>query len=117
MRVRVPTAEEAKLNLPPTKPNIPKVQAAFDAWGHAQMQRRGLMRADIEQQSPSDDPCANSPESGYRGLENQLYRVEIHKGGTAWNGSRPRPGDRQADLTPAASGQRASVDANQVPAR
>jgi hypothetical protein len=88
MRARVPTAEEAKVNLPPTKPNIPKVQAAFDAWGDAQMQRRGLMRADIEQQSPSDDPCANLPESGYRGLENQLYRVEIHRGGTAWNGDK-----------------------------
>ena len=27
-----------------------------------------------------DDPCITSPESGYRGAENHLYRVEIHQG-------------------------------------
>ncbi len=33
-----------------------------------------------------DDPCVMSPESGYRGAENHLYRVEIHRGGEngAW---------------------------------
>jgi Family of unknown function (DUF6519) len=30
---------------------------------------------------PSDDPCILSPAGGYRGLENRLYRVEIHLGG------------------------------------
>ena len=30
---------------------------------------------------PPVDPCLIAPESGYRGLENQLYRVEIHTGG------------------------------------
>lgn len=28
---------------------------------------------------PSTDPCIVAAEGGYRGLENQLYRVEIHK--------------------------------------
>ncbi len=28
-----------------------------------------------------DDPCELPPSSGYRGLENQTYRVEIHDGG------------------------------------
>lgn len=28
-----------------------------------------------------DDPCLIKPGSGYRGVENHLYRVEIHKGG------------------------------------
>jgi hypothetical protein len=31
--------------------------------------------------SPDDDPCALPPSGGYRGLENQTYRVEIHGGG------------------------------------
>lgn len=31
----------------------------------------------------SDDPCTLSPDSRYRGPENQLYRVEIHHGGDA----------------------------------
>jgi hypothetical protein len=30
-----------------------------------------------------DDPCELPPTGGYRGLENQLYRVEIHDGGQA----------------------------------
>jgi hypothetical protein len=30
----------------------------------------------------SSNPCEAMPTKGYRGLENQLYRVEIHKGGT-----------------------------------
>jgi hypothetical protein len=30
---------------------------------------------------PPVDPCLVPPQSGYRGLENQLYRVEIHTGG------------------------------------
>jgi hypothetical protein len=31
--------------------------------------------------APDDDPCALPPTGGYRGLENQTYRVEIHVGG------------------------------------
>ena len=31
--------------------------------------------------SDDDDPCELPPEGGYRGLENQTYRVEIHEGG------------------------------------
>jgi hypothetical protein len=30
-----------------------------------------------------DDPCVIPPTGGYRGLENRLYRVEIHDGGEA----------------------------------
>ena len=29
----------------------------------------------------TDDPCALPPTGGYRGLENQTYRVEMHTGG------------------------------------
>ncbi len=29
-----------------------------------------------------DDPCILAPQAGYRGLENRLYRVEVHAGGT-----------------------------------
>jgi hypothetical protein len=29
----------------------------------------------------SDCPCEPTPQAGYRGLENQLYRIEIHQGG------------------------------------
>lgn len=29
-----------------------------------------------------EDPCLIAPRTGYRGLENRLYRVEVHTGGT-----------------------------------
>lgn len=29
-----------------------------------------------------DDPCLIAPKTGYRGLENRLYRVEVHAGGS-----------------------------------
>lgn len=34
-----------------------------------------------------DDPCVMSPDAGYRGAENHLYRVEIHRG--TGNGASP----------------------------
>ena len=37
---------------------------------------------------PSEDPCLVPPTAQYRGLENQLYRVEIHDPGTAGGGSK-----------------------------
>ncbi|MDJ0755418.1 MAG: DUF6519 domain-containing protein [Ardenticatenaceae bacterium] len=42
---------------------------------------RGLLsaRSSIEEEDP--DPCEVPPSAGYRRLENQLYRVEIHDGG------------------------------------
>jgi hypothetical protein len=30
-----------------------------------------------------EDPCLIAPKTGYRGLENRLYRVEMHRGGPA----------------------------------
>lgn len=32
---------------------------------------------------PAEDPCQVPPTGGYKGRENQLYRVEIHEGGAA----------------------------------
>lgn len=38
----------------------------------------GTMAARCRPGKKSTDPCIVSPSAGYRGLENQLYRVEIH---------------------------------------
>lgn len=44
---------------------------------------RGLLRAGVKQfEADSAEPCTVSPESKYRGAENQLYRVEIQNGGS-----------------------------------
>jgi hypothetical protein len=42
-----------------------------------------LLAARARQPAADDlDPCVVSPEARFRGLENQLYRVEVHRGGT-----------------------------------
>src|SRR4051812_35367344 len=45
---------------------------------------RGRMKAEADKPEPAtDDPCHVSPRARYRGIENQLYRIEIAAGGTA----------------------------------
>jgi hypothetical protein len=51
-------------------------------WDH-----RGRLKARAKQAATSTDPCIIPPDARYRGPENQLYRVEIHRGGAAWDGS------------------------------
>ena len=41
----------------------------------------GRLTARTTQEQISTDPCLVPPGAGYRGLENQLYRVEVHQGG------------------------------------
>jgi len=41
---------------------------------------RGRLRAQVPPTQASTDPCTIAPSSGYRGPENQLYRVEINTG-------------------------------------
>jgi len=42
----------------------------------------GRLSSRAQAAPPSDDPCILSPTGGFRGLENRLYRVEIHRGGS-----------------------------------
>jgi len=43
----------------------------------------GRMSIKAEVTPPDTGPCELPPSGGYRGLENQLYRIEIHDGGAA----------------------------------
>lgn len=44
---------------------------------------RGWLQAMAKQSSPSTNPCIINPNASYSGPENQLYRVEINRSGTA----------------------------------
>jgi uncharacterized protein DUF6519 len=55
-----------------------ELKTRFEIWKLEERAHRGLLRARVQPEEASDDPCAASPESAFRGLENQLYRVEIH---------------------------------------
>lgn len=55
----------------------------FPEFDEATARGTGRISARTEPAGPNDDPCSISPEAGYRGLENQFYRVEVHNGGDA----------------------------------
>ena len=50
-------------------------------WGAIISPSAGRMSIKAEVVPPDLDPCELPPSGGYRGLENQLYRIEIHDGG------------------------------------
>ena len=92
------TASRAKvvwqLKLAGRSPSNIELLSTLDCHGASQMwpawveqwqpTNRGYMRARVEPTEPSTDPCLIAPDSKYRGAENHLYRVEIHRGGAAW---------------------------------
>ncbi len=47
---------------------------------------RASLRARARQEHGAAEPCLIQPEARYRGVENQLYRVEIHDGGSVGSG-------------------------------
>jgi hypothetical protein len=56
----------------------------FDAWADERERPAAWLAARAQQPAgTSDDPCLIPPDSRYRGPENQLYRVEVHRAGQA----------------------------------
>ena len=52
------------------------------AWNDLTAPSAGRLTTSAVAPPAADDPCIISPAGGYRGLENRLYRVEIHSPGT-----------------------------------
>ena len=55
--------------------------ADLPGWADMIAPSTGVLSTGTYEVAPVDDPCVLPPTGGYRGLENQLYRVEIHDGG------------------------------------
>jgi hypothetical protein len=49
------------------------------AWDALTAASSGMLEARAEPADPSDSACVVPAQAGYRGLENQLYRVEVHR--------------------------------------
>ncbi|WP_380283535.1 DUF6519 domain-containing protein [Kitasatospora purpeofusca] len=93
------TAARAKvvwqvLALPASELSVPEgggadqVREAFDAWAEAHERPACSLAARARRpERASEDPCLAHPEAAYRGPENQLYRVEVHRGGSAEGGA------------------------------
>ena len=52
-----------------------------EAWNALTAPSTGTLRARAESDAAAPTPCAVAADAGYRRLENQLYRVEIHRAG------------------------------------
>jgi hypothetical protein len=97
-QVKVTNKYREKVNGEYKDDDIPENQGDWRAWvlsnwsgwlNHWQPQNRGWLKAQAKQDPKKDlDPCITSPEVRYRGTENQLYRLEIHKDGIAWDGKK-----------------------------
>ena len=55
---------------------------AFPEWGTLVTPPSGMLRAQVTSTAATSDQCSVDSDGGYTGLENQLYRVEIHQSGT-----------------------------------
>jgi hypothetical protein len=63
------------------------IRPGWEQWKQEQRAHRGKLHAKVDKEEEENaNPCVASAESIYRGVENQLYRVEIHHEGEAWNG-------------------------------
>jgi Family of unknown function (DUF6519)/Right handed beta helix region len=54
----------------------------FPAWDQLTAPSAGRLSTDTIVPADNPDPCVLPPTGGYRGLENRLYRVEIHDDGS-----------------------------------
>jgi hypothetical protein len=80
---------QVKAVAPPAGAPAPTCANAPDLLATLQPAHRGRLRAGTTATTASANPCIIPPASAYRGLENQLYRVEIHTGGLVWDGKTP----------------------------
>jgi hypothetical protein len=79
--------------------------ASIPGWNEVIAPSTGVLNTGTFDIAPTKDPCELPPTGGYRGLENQLYRVEIHDpgqpGGTAtfkWSRENASVGSRVASM-------------------
>ncbi|MBB4842909.1 hypothetical protein HNP55_001424 [Paucibacter oligotrophus] len=55
--------------------------ATLPGWSALSAPSSGRLSTGSYEVAPADNPCELPPTGGYRGLENQLYRVEVHEAG------------------------------------
>lgn len=68
---------EPNVNTCPNDDEWSKLVAGWQAENRGRL-KAGTLEFEVDEET---EPCTVSPESKYRGPENQLYRVEIHTGG------------------------------------
>jgi hypothetical protein len=73
------------------RPDVGDAACADDVPGWPPPAGDGTLSVATRAPAGSDDPCLLEPMGGYRGLENRLYRVEVHDGSDDAGGAPGRP--------------------------
>ncbi len=73
---RLQTVAEVKF-----RSNVGNITCADNVSGWPPAPSGGLLTTSVVEAEAPVDPCALAAAGGYRGLENRLYRVEVHQGG------------------------------------
>jgi hypothetical protein len=84
---RTKTAWQVKLLSVQSDEANKNCQSHFSSWDQLIATPTGTLQARAEPTEPAKEPCELPPQAGYRRLQNQLYRVEIHDEGTSNNGA------------------------------
>lgn len=66
-------------------------EMVFPEWDAITEPMTGQLAVQTRRSEDVKDPCALPPTTGFRRLENQFYRVEVHQGGTLGGGSGTQP--------------------------
>lgn len=80
---RLKTIWQVKLEQVLNPGDLPPECADFDDWSPRDAQGNSQLRARSQPNPDENRPCLVSAQAGYRRLENQLYRLEIHQSGAA----------------------------------
>jgi hypothetical protein len=82
---------QVRIKTPPLSPDLAVPCEDFD-WdiqlNDIKPRNHGKLKAKAkeEDEPDQDEPCVTAPDARFRGAENQLYRVEVHRGGPALGG-------------------------------
>jgi hypothetical protein len=78
---RVQTVWQVRLVKVTPPDGKPSCKAAFPEWNNATASTTGTLNARTQASVDPKNPCILPPTAGFRRLENQLYRVQIHQSG------------------------------------
>jgi len=74
-----------QVKLLPVTASTATCKSNLSEWNDLIAPPSGKLNAQAKKSDDTGNPCVLPPGSGYRGMENQLYRVEIQKGGNLAN--------------------------------
>ena len=81
-RAKIEWQVKTKININTSADELKSYTAFMKELDEVRRPGKGQLRAQARRREAEDlEPCLTAPEARYRGPENQLYRVEIHKGG------------------------------------